>query len=304
MRNTPKKEKTVMEGPFLHRSNPPEYEPIPRFRGWTRPLLWILGLILPLFLLPSSSAFSRELAETALAIEAKGAKWVAGQTSISLLDTRERQKRLGLTRPSFPLKPETLPLSQSPSLSLSPAMDWRDNGGNFVTPIRNQGACGSCWAFAAAAALESATMIASHTPGIDLNLAEQVLLSCGTAGSCGGEYIDEASTFLHHYGLSAEACYPYTAQNGSCSSACSGWRSSAFKIASWQWVTTTSPTVNALKSALQAQGPLVTTMAVYADFYYYHSGVYSHATGALQGYHAILIVGYDDPGQYFIVKNS
>ena len=292
----------MMGGSFSRCPDRLRNDSIPRLIGGTRPPLWILALLLSLF--PLSSAFALELAATRQAIEAKGAGWAAGETSISLLDPEERQKRLGLMRPSLPVRPESLPLSQSPSLSLPPVLDWRNKEGNFVTPVRDQGACGSCWAFATAAALESATMIASHSPGIDLNLSEQVLLSCGAAGSCGGGYIDVASTFLHNYGLPTEACYPYTAQNGSCSSACPGWQSSAFKIASWQWVTMTSPTVTALKSALQGQGPLVTTMSVYTDFYYYHSGVYSHTSGVLQGSHAVLIVGYDDPGQYFMVKNS
>ncbi len=77
-----------------------------------------------------------------------------------------------------------------------------------------------------------------------------------------------------------------------------------YKITAWQWVTMGSPTVDAIKSALITYGPLVTTMNVYADFYYYTEGVYSHTSGALEGGHAILIIGYDDTNQYFIVKNS
>ena len=67
---------------------------------------------------------------------------------------------------------------------------------------------------------------------------------------------------------------------------------------------TTAPTAAAIKSALITYGPLVTTMNVYADFYYYAGGVYSYTSGAYQGGHAIEIIGYDDTESCFIVKNS
>ena len=66
-------------------------------------------------------------------------------------------------------------------MALPSHIDWRDNGGNYVTPIRDQKSCGSCWAFATTAALESATLITLGTPGVDLNLAEQMLVSCSGA---------------------------------------------------------------------------------------------------------------------------
>jgi hypothetical protein len=69
-------------------------------------------------------------------------------------------------------------------------------------------------------------------------------------------------------------------------------------------VASTAPTVDAIRNAINTYGPLTTTMDVYADFFYYTSGVYRYSTGAYQGGHAILIVGYDDVNQCFICKNS
>ena len=94
---------------------------------------------------------------------------------------------------------------------------------NYVTPVRNQGNCGSCWAFATTAALESYTLIKNSLPGQELNLAEQVMVSCGGAGSCGGGYIGTAANYIKNTGLPLETCYPYSATNGTCSAACYNW---------------------------------------------------------------------------------
>lgn len=120
--------------------------------------------------------------------------------------------------------------------------------------------------------------------------------------------MDRASNFIRDTGLPAEGCYSYTAANGRCRNACANWQSNTDGIDSWSYVATTSPTADAIMNALNAYGPLVTTMNVYADFYSYTGGVYSYAKGNYEGGHAILIVGYSysgsDSDSYFIVKNS
>ena len=179
-------------------------------------------------------------------------------------------------------------MAEPPIVGAPPSLDWRNNSGNFVTPVRNQGGCGSCWAFATTAALESSVLRAENTPGVDLNLSEQVLISCGSsggndAGSCSGGYISYASDYIRNTGLPLETCYPYTGGDGSCGSACSSYQTSTYQIVSWGYVTTTSPTVSAIRDALVSYGPLVTTMDVYDDFYSYSSGVYTHTTGDYAG---------------------
>ena len=256
------------------------------------------------FFILQSTAFGQRLSEIHMAIEKKGAKWQAGETSMTRLSQEERQKRLGFTPPVLTGNEPRLSMEAAPIVGAPASLDWRSNGGNFVTPVRDQGGCGSCWAFAATAALESNVLIGNHSPGIDLNLSEQVLVSCGSAGSCNGGSPAGSAQFFQSTGIPLETCYPYTATNGSCSNACAGWQSSAYRISSWSYVTYNQATVEALKNALYTYGPLSTTFAVYNDFFSYSSGVYHYVTGGLAGYHAVLLVGYDDPGQYFIVKNS
>jgi hypothetical protein len=269
---------------------------------------FLIGLAIIGFFWFQSLAFGQEslgLSDLQHTLKMRGARWQAGENFMTRLSPEERLKRLGLVRPVHTGREPMLSLeAQAPIVQLPANLDWRNSGGNYVTPIRDQGNCGSCWAFATTAALESATLISDHTPNTDLNLAEQVLVSCGGAGSCNGGSIDKASNFIKNTGLPGDGCYPYTATNGVCSSACSNWQASADRISSWSYVATTQATVDGIKNALSTYGPLVTTMAVYQDFFSYHSGIYHYVTGSLAGYHAVLIIGYDDVSQYFVVKNS
>lgn len=264
------------------------------------------GLALVAFLFFGVSAFAEDLADIQAVLAARGAKWKADETSVMKLPKEKRRALLGLIKGHEPEGEEPAELSAAgePLVGLPVTLDWRNNAGNWVTPVRNQGSCGSCWAFAAAAALESYKLRLNNTPGLEFNTAEQVLVSCSGAGSCGGGYIGSASSYIRDTGLPLEGCYPYTGTNGSCSAACSTVFTDTNRIGSWAYVCTTVPTVSALKNALYTYGPLVTTLDVYADFFAYKSGVYQYTTGTYQGGHAVLLVGYDDVQQAFLVKNS
>jgi C1A family cysteine protease len=271
------------------------------------------SLQLALIAVVLGTAGTAALAQTSSDIErdikAKGKKWVAGDTSISRLPDTEKKKRLGLLKHAptgtEPVLSAGGATGGSTSAALPAYVDWR----SWVTGVRNQQSCGSCWAFATTAALESHLLIQGGTPGIENDRAEQILLSCSTAGSCSGGYIGSASDFIKTSGLPPEADYPYTVTNGSCSTAKTDWPSRTATIGAWSYVNTAPANLNAIKNALATYGPLVTTMDVYYDFYSYKGGVYEYVSGSYQGGHAILIVGYEDDstvsgGGYFVVKNS
>ncbi|MCX5791891.1 MAG: C1 family peptidase [Elusimicrobia bacterium] len=228
------------------------------------------------------------------AIKKAGAKWTAGETSVSA--NREDWKYLvGLNFQTV----DAEPIELVTAAELPPSIDWRAANGNYVTAPRNQKKCGSCWAFAMTAGLEAYTLLKQNTPDVDLDLSEQVMVSCSGAGSCNGGQL--SAGFLQKTGLPLESAYPYTATDGSCATAAAGWQASAYKVGAWGSV---SKNLTAIKTALIKYGPLPTAMMVYEDFMHYKTGVYSYTTGKKLGGHAILLVGYNDEGQYFILKNS
>lgn len=250
------------------------------------------------------SALALDLRNLKQAIEAKGAQWQA----VDEIDP-DNPMRLGLLpsekraysenhRLQAPLKPVSLP----------GYFDWRNVGGNnFVTPVRNQGHCGSCWAFASAAGLESATLIALNTPGMDLDLSEQAMVSCTPKSSCDGGYTDLAAEHLLKQGIPLESCYPYLQHNAPCGAMCEGSLAfeNAYGIRNWTFACENRvPNITTLKNMLVTTGPLVVSFIVFEDFRAYKSGVYSYASGEKDGGHAVLLVGYDDRLQCFIVKNS
>ncbi len=272
----------------------------------------IIAVAAVFFILVSSEftrADTEELQRIRHEIKAKGAKWHADETSVSRLTMKEKKMRLG-HKDEINLEAlsgdASLPAPSATIEGLPLTFDWRSIGGiSYVTPIKNQGSCGSCWAFAVTAALES--QVAIGATGTQVNLAEQILVSCSGAGSCSGGYPGSASTYVRDVGLPLEACFPYTATNNACSNACSDWQASTYKVKGWHTASTSgvpSVKVEDIKNALYTYGPVLATFYVYNDFYSYRSGVYSYTTGSYLGAHAVLIVGYDDVNQAFIVKNS
>jgi C1A family cysteine protease len=171
----------------------------------------------------------------------------------------------------------------------------------YVTPVKNQGACGSCVSFCTCATIESAIRLKLKNPAHAIDLSEGFLQFCG-GGSCNGWGLTSGLDFAKSTGVTDEACMPYQPTNMNCTaSRCSDWQNRLTKITNYSG----HATMDARKTAIATIGPVLAGMAVFNDFFAYASGVYVKTAGStLAGYHCICVVGYDDSQQCWILKNS
>jgi len=238
-------------------------------------------------------------------IKKKSGTWTADLNPIFLKTDEEKKMLCGLNGEPPPLKKI---ITKSENTILPDFFDWRDKHGNdYITSIKDQGNCGSCWAFAAVAALESHANAYYNNPNLDLNLSEQDLVSCFHGGGCGGASQDQIEQIFSNYyqntGIAKEICFPYTATNNNCANKCSNWQQDAWKSLGYVNIPLT---VEDIKQAVINYGPVEVGMTVYNDFFSYSGGIYSHTTESIAGYHAVTIVGFGvyDGIDYWIVKNS
>merc|ERR1711966_316086 len=186
--------------------------------------------------------------------------------------------------------------------TIADSVDWVSKGA--VTPVKNQGQCGSCWAFSTTGSVEGAYQIAT---GKLLSFSEQELVDCaGSYGNqgCNGGLMDDGFKYIEAKGDALESTYSYTGKTGTCSS--SKQSKTAIKkgaVTSFNDVQTDS---EPQMMAAVSKGPV--SVAIEADqsgFQFYKSGVFSGACGT-QLDHGVLVVGYgtDSGKDYWKVKNS
>jgi len=197
------------------------------------------------------------------------------------------------------------------------AVDWRNTKG-MLQPVKNQGSCGSCWAFAAVAALEAAIF---KKNGQSMSLSEQQLVDCAYRSKprdgCQGGWMGDAYNYLvSSIGSDKTSAYPYTSgSTGTWGSACKTTTlgSTAVGYAPVKgYVQSPTGTEEWLRNAVATIGPVTIGYVVVESFTFYSSGVYYDADCTASnpkylGGHAVVVVGYGtDPalGDYWIMRNS
>lgn len=215
-------------------------------------------------------------------------------------------------------KPFTRKRTESMSLeadALPEQFDWRNKSGdNFVSPVRNQGKCGSCYAFASMGQLEAGVRIQTNGR-IHVVLSTQDVVSCShySQGCDGGFPYLIAGRYGQDIGVVTEDCYPYEGKTTQCKPKKEGTR---IYVSKYGYVGGYYGGCNEalMRTALLKYGPLSVGIEVGEDFMHYKSGIY-HKTGLTSSYkfnpfemtnHAVLVVGYgvENGEKYWIVKNS
>jgi C1A family cysteine protease len=249
-------------------------------------LLFVLTITGSLSAQNKSAVTDQEIAALQQQIDAKGYHWIAGRTTVSDLPAEEQLRMLGYKPP----KGYDEWLAKQPKfkatlrMDLPPVFDWRDSG--IMTPVKNQGNCGSCWAFGATGAFEAAI---KHHDHIEYDLSEQQALSCNIYGSdCDGGWAEPVYELFKRFGAVSETCMPYQAVDGV---PCTQDQCEVVvKLKDWVYV---ENDVTAIKEAILL-GPVTTNFTVYHDFDYYTSGCYQYTSGYYRGEHLVVIVGWDD----------
>jgi len=171
---------------------------------------------------------------------------------------------------------------------------------NSITPIRNQGACGSCWAFAAVSTLEASNNLVN---GANTDLSEQHALSCSGAGTCSGGWYTPIYDWLGggKDGLQAESKVPYKAKDGTCNVG----GKTPYKVDAWGWVDpyAIQPSVSQLKASICKYGALSVAVAATPAFIAYSSGTFNERSKSAIN-HAVNLVGWDDSRNAWLMRNS
>lgn len=220
-----------------------------------------------------------------------GYRFTVGETSVSNIPL---EYLCGLKEPGNWRKRGKFDGVTESTRALPSSFDWRDQ--NKVTSVKNQGSCGSCWAFGTMASYEGAIAV---NGGPLENLSEQFLLDCNSHGySCSGGWwvFDDM-----YNGVPKESCYPYVAYKQSCQSGCTKY----YPMTAWYYVGSSSgvPSTSAIKQAIYDHGPVAAAVYATSALQNYTGGIFDYCqSGSVN--HAIALVGWNDSSGYWIMKNS
>jgi len=183
---------------------------------------------------------------------------------------------------------------------IASSVDWSTDR-SVVNPVKDQGQCGSCWAFSAVGTVESAYAVAAGKLG---SYAEQQLVDCDSTGGsqgCSGGFNQYGIQYIGTTGIAAESAYPYKATDGTCRASSVSKTLAAGSVAGYNSVGKNNA---ALQSALNSV-PVSITVNADNTWQSYRSGGLSQACGLFgQIDHAVIAVGYDSSASTFKIRNS
>ncbi|KAI9553041.1 hypothetical protein GHT06_020931 [Daphnia sinensis] len=228
----------------------------------------------------------------------KDATFQMGHNQFSVMTEEEKQQFFGALLPVPPVNIS----SHVSSRQVATAVDYRTHA--CMSPVRNQGYCGSCWAFSATAVVEFQKCRKSGLTRVDLS--EQHLIDCSRANGCSGGWEDEAWQYLaSNSGQDLESRYPYTARAATCNF--QNANSPGAQISSTSPVQWISPRdTNTMMSVLTGGRILSIYMQLPNTFMNYKGGIFSDTACVANNAHAMNIVGYGSLNgvPYWVVRNS
>jgi len=184
---------------------------------------------------------------------------------------------------------------------LPPIFDWRDR--SMVTSVKDQGNCGSCWAFACAGVLESKILLGGGTL---YDISEQQLVSCDDSmwGCSGGN--SNTMNFWNNNGPVLESCTGYNAVEIDCNDL-SHCEELSYRTTNYYTLDTDNATE--IKTSIFKDGPAYFRYYIYYDFFefwetYSPGKVYKNADYSFQGGHAVMLIGWNDLKNAWLCKNS
>jgi C1A family cysteine protease len=177
-------------------------------------------------------------------------------------------------------------------------------------PARDQGFCGSCYAFSAAVAFESRICIASPSRYM-IELSPQDIVSCDNDNmKCRGGYIAGTWAHLENFGAVSERCFPYVSGPAGfvpqCTSKCVSSVDQFYRFKANLRSYRPFTGIENIKTELVANGPMSTGMRTFEDFSAYKGGIYNYAWGRETDPHAVILVGYgvENGTNYWLIRNS
>jgi len=220
-------------------------------------------------------------------------------------DLQEKIQFTGGLLPIDPVKIDGIPEKYRDGMDPPAYWNWSDlRGQNWMSPVKSQGGCGSCAAFASCGAVEAMLNLWAFNPDLDLDLSEQHVFCCADGECASGLYMGTAFDYFTEFGVPDEDCWTYQGIDLPCTDTCSDWQSRVTQLDNWSLMWGYSSDDTILKQAVWWQ-PMPVYMEVYADFGGYSAGVYKYdQTSPFSGGHFVVIVGWDDSLDCWICKNS